>query len=65
VQLELAGRSGKGRLKAAARAGALWAAVLDDDSGAIELRDMQTGEQEPVAGAAAAVAKVIRGRHPA
>ncbi len=64
VQLELAGRSAKGRLKAAARAGALWTALVDDDTGAIELRDMQVAEQEPVESAAAAVAKVIRGRHP-
>jgi histidyl-tRNA synthetase len=63
VQLELAGRSEKGRLKAAARAGALWTALVHDDTGAIELRDMESGEQEPVESASAVVAQVIRGRH--
>jgi len=33
-------------------------------SDGMQLRDMDSGEQEPVASAAAAVARVIKGRHP-
>ncbi len=67
VQLELAGRSRKGQLKAAARTGAWHVALVDEDQDAarIELRDMQTGEQEPLPSASAVVARVIRSRHPA
>jgi histidyl-tRNA synthetase len=63
VQLELAGRSMKGMLKQAARLDAGYVAVVSDER--IELKDMETGEQEPVESAAAVVARVLRGRHPA
>jgi histidyl-tRNA synthetase len=61
VQLELAGRSRKGQLKQADRAGARYVAILTEDEGTI-LKDMESGEQEPVA-ADAVVARVLRGRH--
>jgi len=61
VQQELAGRSMKGQLKQADRAGARYVAILDGDG--IRLRDMDSGEQEDVESAAAAVARVIKGRH--
>jgi histidyl-tRNA synthetase len=63
VQLELAGRSMKGMLKQAARLDAGYVAVVSDEG--IELKDMETGEQEPVESVAAVVARVLRGRHPA
>ena len=62
VQLELAGRSPKGQLKQAARTGAHTTALVGAEG--IELKDMDSGEQEPVADVAAAVARTIRGRHP-
>jgi histidyl-tRNA synthetase len=62
VQQELAGRSLKGQLRQADRAGARYVAIVGADG--IQLRDMDSGEQEPVASAAAAVARVIKGRHP-
>jgi histidyl-tRNA synthetase len=61
VQQELAGRSIKGQLKQADRAGARYVAILSTDG--IRLRDMESGEQESVESAAAAVARVIKGRH--
>jgi histidyl-tRNA synthetase len=61
VQQELAGRSLKGQLKQADRAGARYVAILGADG--IRLRDMDSGEQESVESAAAAVARVIKGRH--
>lgn len=61
TQVELAGRSVKGQFKQAARLKARYVAVLGDDG--IELKDMESGEQEPVESATAAVARVIRGRH--
>lgn len=63
AQMELAGRSMKGQLKQAARLGAAAVAIVGADG--IELKDMDSGEQEPVADVAAAVARTIRGRHPA
>jgi histidyl-tRNA synthetase len=66
VQQELARRSIKGQLKQADRARARYVAILGGRAGsALQLRDMDSGEQEEVASAAAAVARVIRGRHPA
>ena len=61
VQQELAGRSLKGQLKQADRAGARYVAILGADG--IRLRDMDSGEQEDVESAAAAVARVLKGRH--
>jgi histidyl-tRNA synthetase len=61
VQQELAGRSLKGQLKQADRAGARYVAILGSDG--MQLRDMDSGEQESVESAAAAVARVIKGRH--
>ena len=61
TQVELAGRSVKGQFKQAARLKARYVAVLGDDG--IELKDMESGEQEPAESATAAVASVIRGRH--
>jgi histidyl-tRNA synthetase len=63
VQQELAGRSLKGQLKQADRAGARYVAIVGADG--IQLRDMDSGEQEGVESAAAAVARVLRGRHTA
>jgi histidyl-tRNA synthetase len=62
VQQELAGRSLKGQIRQADRAGARYVAIVGADG--IQLRDMDSGEQGPVASAAAAVARVIKGRHP-
>jgi histidyl-tRNA synthetase len=62
VQMELAGRSLKGQIRQADRAGARYVAIVGADG--MQLRDMDSGEQEPVASAAAAVARVIKGRHP-
>ena len=61
VQQELAGRSLKGQLKQADRAGARYVAILGADG--MQLRDMDSGEQEGVESAEAAVAGVIKGRH--
>jgi histidyl-tRNA synthetase len=47
AQVELGGRSLKGQLKAADRAGARYVAILGDEGAA--LKDMQTGEQRVVA----------------
>jgi len=63
AQLELAGRSMKGQLKQADRVGAVAVAIVGADG--IELKDMASGEQGPVADVATAVARTIRGRHPA
>jgi histidyl-tRNA synthetase len=61
VQQELGGRSLKGQLKQADRAGARYVAIVGADG--TQLRDMDSGEQEAVDSAAAAVARVIKGRH--
>jgi histidyl-tRNA synthetase len=61
VQQELAGRSIKGQLRQADRAGSRYVAIVGADG--IQLRDMDSGEQESVESAAAAVARVIKGRH--
>ncbi|MGZ8633921.1 MAG: histidine--tRNA ligase, partial [Solirubrobacteraceae bacterium] len=61
VQQELAGRSLKGQLKQADRAGARYVAIVGADG--TQLRDMDSGEQAAVESAAAAVARVIKGRH--
>jgi histidyl-tRNA synthetase len=63
VQLELGGRALKGQLRQADRAGARYVAIVGADG--TQLRDMDSGEQEPVASRAEAVARVIKGRHPA
>jgi histidyl-tRNA synthetase len=63
VQQELAGRSLKGQLKQADRAGARYVAIVGSDG--TQLRDMDSGEQEAVESASAAIARVIKGRHPA
>ncbi len=63
AELELAGRGMKGQMKHASRIGARNVAIVGGDG--IELKDMESGEQEPVADVAAAVARTIRGRHPA
>jgi histidyl-tRNA synthetase len=47
AELDLGGRSVKGQMKQADRIGARAAIVLDDD-GAAELRDMTSGEQRPI-----------------
>jgi histidyl-tRNA synthetase len=62
VQQELGGRSLKGQLRQADRAGSRYVAIVGADG--IQLRDMDSGEQEAVESAAAAVARVIKGRHP-
>jgi histidyl-tRNA synthetase len=61
VQLELAGRSRKGRLKQADRSGARHVAIFSEDEGTI-LKDLESGEQEELA-PEAIVARVLRGRH--
>jgi histidyl-tRNA synthetase len=61
VQLELAGRSRKGRLKQADRSGASYVAIFSEDEGTI-LKDLESGEQEELA-VDAIVARVLRGRH--
>ncbi len=63
VQQELAGRSLKGQLKQADRLGARYVAILGDEG--ISLKDMESGEQEVVESASAAVARTLKGRHPA
>jgi len=62
VQLELAGRSRKGQRKQATRLRASHVALVDDD-GAIVLEDSESEERESVAGASAAVAHILKGRH--
>jgi histidyl-tRNA synthetase len=62
VQQELAGRSIKGQLRQADRSGARYVAIVGADG--MQLRDMDSGEQEAVESATAAVARVIKGRHP-
>ncbi|HEX6115830.1 MAG TPA: histidine--tRNA ligase [Solirubrobacterales bacterium] len=47
ADLDLAGRSLKGQMKQANRIGAARAVILEDD-GSAQLRDMETGEQRPV-----------------
>jgi histidyl-tRNA synthetase len=47
AELDLAGRSVKGQMKQADRVGARAAIVLDDD-GTAQLRDMDSGQQHPV-----------------
>jgi histidyl-tRNA synthetase len=61
VQQELGGRSLKGQIRQADRAGARYVAIVGADG--VQVRDMDSGEQEPVESSAAAVARVIRGRH--
>ncbi|MEP6954594.1 MAG: histidine--tRNA ligase [Solirubrobacteraceae bacterium] len=60
VQQELGGRSLKGQLKQADRAGARYVAVVAEDT--TRLRDMDSGEQEDLPSAAAAIAHVLKGR---
>ncbi len=60
VQQELAGRSVKGQLKQADRAGARYVAVVALDT--TRLRDMDSGEQEDLPSPAAAVNRVLKGR---
>jgi histidyl-tRNA synthetase len=62
VQQELAGRSMKGQLKQADRLGARYVAILGDEG--ISLKDMESGEQQTVESASAAVARALKGRHP-
>ena len=62
TQIELAGRSLKGQFKQADRLRARYVAVLGDEG--IELKDMDSGEQQPVESASGVVARVLRGRHP-
>ena len=47
TELDLAGRSLKGQLKQADRAGARYTVILEQD-GSAQLRDMSTGDQRPV-----------------
>ena len=47
AELDLAGRSLKGQMKQADRVGARAAIVLDE-SGSAQVRDMQSGEQRPI-----------------
>ena len=47
AELDLGGRSVKGQMKQADRVGARAAIVLDDD-GAAQIRDMSSGEQRPI-----------------
>jgi histidyl-tRNA synthetase len=62
VQLELAGRSLKGQLKQASRGQAGFVAIAGGEHG-IEVKDMETGEQEPAESISAAVARVLKGRY--
>jgi histidyl-tRNA synthetase len=50
AEMEQAGRSLKGQLRHADRARAQFVAIVGED-GAIELKDLKTGEQRPVSGA--------------
>jgi histidyl-tRNA synthetase len=63
VQQELGGRSLKGQLKQADRLGARYVAILGDEG--IALKDMESGEQETMQSSSAAVARALKGRHPA
>ena len=64
MHLELAGRSLKGQLKQADRAGARYVAIVGE-RGTV-LKDMESGEQEELGPEAdAVVARVLRGRGPA
>ena len=60
VQQELGGRSVKGQLKQADRAGARYVAVVAQDTS--RLRDMDSGEQEDLPAPSAAVNRVLKGR---
>jgi histidyl-tRNA synthetase len=60
VQQELAGRSIKGQLKQADRAGARYVAIVAPDT--TRLRDMDSGEQEDLPSPSAVVNRVLRGR---
>lgn len=60
VRVELAGRSLKGALKQAARCGARHVVLYED--GETIMKDMETGEQEPVA-CEAIVARALKARH--
>lgn len=60
VQLELAGRSRKGQMKQADRAGARYVAILGEEGPV--LKDLESGEQMAVE-PAAVVAAVLKGRH--
>ncbi|MGZ4267893.1 MAG: histidine--tRNA ligase [Solirubrobacteraceae bacterium] len=60
VQQELAGRSIKGQLKQADRAGARYVAIVAPDT--TRLRDMDSGEQEDLPSPSAAVNRVLKGR---
>ncbi len=60
VQQELGGRSIKGQLKQADRAGARYVAIVARDT--TRLRDMDSGEQEDLPAPAAAVNRVLKGR---
>jgi histidyl-tRNA synthetase len=60
VEVDLAGRSVKGQFKHANRIGADIVVVLDEKGG-VELRDMESGEQDPV-DAGALVAEIERMR---
>jgi len=62
AQLELAGRSMKGQLKQADRVGAITVAIVGGEG--IDVKDMASGEQEAVPDIAAAVTRVLKGRHP-
>jgi histidyl-tRNA synthetase len=58
AQVELAGRSLKGQLKQADRAGARYVAIIGDEGAT--LKDMESGEQDELA-ADAVIAAVLRG----
>ena len=60
MQQELAGRSIKGQLKQADRAGARYVAIVAPDT--TRLRDMDSGEQEDLPSPSAVVNRVLRGR---
>jgi histidyl-tRNA synthetase len=61
VQLELAGRSRKGQLKQAARSGARYVAILNENEGTV-LQDTESGEQQELE-ATSVVAHVLKARH--
>ncbi|CAB4864676.1 unannotated protein [freshwater metagenome] len=61
TQLELGGRSLKGQFKQADRCGAAFVAILGSEG--IELKDMQSGEQQALESASAVISYVLRGRH--
>ncbi len=64
VQQELAGRSQKGALKQAVRVGAMHVAIVEDEQGSIVMKDTESGEQTVVPDTSAAIARVLKGRHP-